>query len=390
MKTCPHCQQKNLPDAMPVCYNCGHRFRKIPGWIYLTVTAFFILCVLGLTGIISIPLILPRSTAPIPVETSLGPTSASLSPTASTGRDSAQVPTNPIAQVPASTGYPFAFASDKDGTFDIYVVESPTGPSRQLVRPAGYDAAIWPSFCGNQIAAELQDTRGSQPQWIYLLGPDSSNSYRWDGEEGASKLGVPRCSPNGKLIAYSAQLNSKWLMRISNVVGANRLVTLSDSTLTGYASWFQSSDDVLFMTYQRGTFRTDLMRGLDPNRITDVSPPSTRAGEPIDQSEFPAISPDGSRMAFVCEIAAENWLCLTDLTTGTTDALQPIVFTDTRWDKWNIVSAGTPAWSADGTWVYFSSADRGNFDIYRIHPDGRGRENITESWSSNEIMPTVR
>jgi Tol biopolymer transport system component len=49
------------------------------------------------------------------------------------------------------------------------------------------------------------------------------------------------------------------------------------------------------------------------------------------------------------------------------------------------------AWSADGLWIYFASAEDGDWDIYRIRPNGSGLENLTSDWgSSDEIMPALK
>jgi Tol biopolymer transport system component len=54
-----------------------------------------------------------------------------------------------------------------------------------------------------------------------------------------------------------------------------------------------------------------------------------------------------------------------------------------------IVSASA-AWSRDGKWIYFNSSPAGNWDIYRMHPDGSELQNLTADWPSDEIMPTAR
>jgi Tol biopolymer transport system component len=50
----------------------------------------------------------------------------------------------------------------------------------------------------------------------------------------------------------------------------------------------------------------------------------------------------------------------------------------------------TATWSADGQWIYYASANGGDWDIFRIHPDGSGMENLTSSWPSNEMMPALQ
>ena len=265
------------------------------------------------------------------------------------------------------------------------------GTWKKLDNPANYNVAIWPSFCGDKIATEVHDTTHAspQPQWIYLLDPVSGDTTRWNASGTPSDLGVPSCSPDGQYLAYSENKNSNWPMRIDSFPGGTPELTISNHHIVGYTSWFHNADDLVYMTYDAGNYRIMEMRGMDQNRTTNISPAKASNNEKITQWEFPAISPDGSQMAFLCEFGSEDWLCVTNLITGETDPLQKIEFVKTRWDQWQIISGGTPAWSSDSSWIYYSSADTGNWDIYRIHPDGSGKQNLTSNWSSNEIMPNA-
>jgi len=49
----------------------------------------------------------------------------------------------------------------------------------------------------------------------------------------------------------------------------------------------------------------------------------------------------------------------------------------------------TAMWSGDGLWIYFASAADGDWDIYRVRPDGSELQNLTAEWDSNELMPAL-
>jgi Tol biopolymer transport system component len=49
----------------------------------------------------------------------------------------------------------------------------------------------------------------------------------------------------------------------------------------------------------------------------------------------------------------------------------------------------TAMWSGDNQWIYFSSEDGGDWDIFRMRPDGSGLENLTQDWASNELTPAL-
>ena len=44
-----------------------------------------------------------------------------------------------------------------------------------------------------------------------------------------------------------------------------------------------------------------------------------------------------------------------------------------------MAGAVTPAWSTDGKWIAFASNHEGNYDIYRVRPDGSELTRITSS-----------
>jgi len=302
------------------------------------------------------------------------------------------IPYTPTNIQPPSQ-YSLAFSSDQNGAFEVYLMDPDSGASEKLNNPSGYNVALWPTFCNDRIAAELQDTSKIKTQWIYFLESSSSNDSRLNVSGNASALGVPRCSPDGSYIAYSS-LNSEsdWPMKINSLTLGNTQLTLSDYHIVGYASWFQNSRDMIYMVYQKQSknYRIIKMEALDSKRTNDISPLRIQNGSPITQSEFPAISPDGSQMAFVCTVGGNYWLCVKNFANGVTEALQRITYVTTHWDKQVIISAGTPAWSSDGSWIYFSSGNGGKWDIYRVHPDGSGGQNLTGNWPANEIMPATK
>jgi Tol biopolymer transport system component len=102
----------------------------------------------------------------------------------------------------------------------------------------------------------------------------------------------------------------------------------------------------------------------------------------------PALSPDGSQIVYSCE---SEWndrvLCISSISGGNKSILVKI-----KREKIGDVNVQpSSAWSVDGQWVYFASAQDGDWDIYRIRPDGSGLENLTDHWgSSNEIMPAIK
>jgi Tol biopolymer transport system component len=279
---------------------------------------------------------------------------------------------------PSVSNHPhLAFASDRDGSMHIYLMDTNNpGNYIPLPIPPGYNWSWWPSFCGDRIATEVQDTSPTKkPQWVYLLDPVNGTSERLNISEDADMLGVPRCSPDGKYIAYSIHQNNVWGMSIAELSGSQAIAIASLDAL-GYTSWPKTNYDFFFMDKSKN-FSIKKVANFPASGVTETQ-------EILSNAKYPAISPDGNSLAYACESVTK--LCVRNLRTNQTTPLAPLNYTKVG-DR---QMPATAMWSSDGRWIYYSSADSGKWDILRIHPDGSGLENITSSWSSNELAPALQ
>jgi serine/threonine protein kinase len=288
-----------------------------------------------------------------------------------------RTPTN-VPKTPTPTvvevmhGFDLAFASDRGGGFSIYLVNLQTENTVSLPRPSGYEVAWWPWFCGDQIATEVHDTNGSNPQWIYMLGLDGDTSTKWNPPGSPNHLGVPRCSTDAKYMAYSADESGSWKLYVADIAG-HQASLFDDNPLSGYVSW--SADNYDFLS----------MSKIDQFVIRKTEDMNSGSTKTIAQGKYPVLSPNGKYMAYICGTNLD--LCVKEFSTGKSTTLYSI-----KYERINDVRVpASPAWSADGEWIYFASADDGDWDIYRIRPDGDDIQNLTQNWdSSNELMPASR
>jgi len=108
---------------------------------------------------------------------------------------------------------------------------------------------------------------------------------------------------------------------------------------------------------------------------------------PCDREYFVRWSPDGKRLAYQRELALPNGGLTTAVFTLATDGTG-----ERRLTKSDLV-AGEPAYSPDGEWIVFSTHPLNVFEtssesqLYRIHPDGTGMEQLTRFANIRATQP---
>jgi Tol biopolymer transport system component/tRNA A-37 threonylcarbamoyl transferase component Bud32 len=233
----------------------------------------------------------------------------------------------------------------------------------------------------------------------------------------------PSFSPDGKTIAYASMASGNWDIYLQRVGGSNPINLTIDSKEDDTEPAFSPSGDSIAFRSERDGGGIFVMgaTGESARRITD--------------SGFnPAWSPDGKQLVFAEENIRDNpqyryttsALWTVNVATGEKkklfagDAVQPqwsphsdrIVY----WAKnsgqrhiWTIRPDGTdavpltndaaldwsPAWSADGKVIYFSSDRGGASDLWRIpvnEKSGRSTGNaeaVTKGGTAQRLHPTI-
>ncbi len=92
----------------------------------------------------------------------------------------------------------------------------------------------------------------------------------------------------------------------------------------------------------------------------------------------PALSPDGTKMAYFTTINRVFQIAVLDFESGESQQL-----TFSRWPKSNF----HPTWSPDGSRIAFSSEQDGDFDIYIMDANGKNVTNMTDNSSGDDGSP---
>jgi len=258
-----------------------------------------------------------------------------------------------------------AFSSDRDGAnHEIYVMDPDGSNQTRLTSNTLPDTNPAWSPDGTRIA--FVSSRDGNAE-IYVMSADGSNPTRLTNNSVGDTN--PTWSPDGSRIAFlsgQSGVNTIWIM---NADGSNAFQLLPNSLNANFPAWSPDGTRIAFSA--QGPIKPD----TPPSRpwmdmdifvveVDDVSN-ITRLTESIWNDDWPAWSPDSTRIAFKCDPSGVGWeICATGA-----DGSSLTRLTNTQIE----VMDYAPVWSPDGNYLIFLS-NRDNIgyggDIYRMDADG--------------------
>jgi Tol biopolymer transport system component len=223
--------------------------------------------------------------------------------------------------------------------------------------------------------------------------------------------GDPALSPDGSMVAYASDETGNDEIWVMDVASRNATRLTDDPASDRHPAWFPDGKTLAFASDRGGE-----------TEIWTVPFSGGRAQRLVVRGEDPAISPDGTRIAFstrdasgelrvaVAAVADPGAVkILTGPNDGVHDQRNPawspdgrrICYQDQR-DVWIVAAEGggaamlsdhvaaswQPAWSADGRFVYFSSNREGPMALWRIAAAGGAPERVTMG-TGPEVQPSV-
>ena len=278
------------------------------------------------------------------------------------------------ASTPAPTRTPtgprqtqIAFASDRDGDSEIYVMNGDGSNVRQIT---------------------FNTVDDDKPSW----------------------------SKDGRKLAFESNLDGDYDVYMVDADGSN-LINISDNNLDDWGpSWSPDGSQIAFHSNQAGSIEIFVMNadGSNQRRLTTNTVATDRS---------PSWSPDGSQIIYFSDVSGGREIYIIDVSSGDIRRLsdnsyydgQPdwslngtqVVFASTRSatnpdifimrvDGTNVTritddpaTDDDPVWSPDGRQIVFESTRGGSFDIWIMNADGTGLTQLTDDpardWSADWI-----
>jgi Tol biopolymer transport system component/4-amino-4-deoxy-L-arabinose transferase-like glycosyltransferase len=174
---------------------------------------------------------------------------------------------------------------------------------------------------------------------------------------GVAQDDQPAFSPNGRFIAFSSSRGGDWNIHLlDRTTGDVRRLT-RDPAHDSSPCWAPDGGAVYFMSERSGKkeiWRIRAAGGAAPEQLTGDG-----------DNDFPAVSPDGKRLAWT---QINKGLRIRDLSGGgeiTVAAPREVNY--------------APAWSPDGRFLAVSGRDWGSVDVYLVTADGTGTLLLTKN-----------
>ncbi|MDE0681315.1 MAG: DPP IV N-terminal domain-containing protein, partial [Candidatus Poribacteria bacterium] len=275
-----------------------------------------------------------------------------------------------------------SFASNSEGNFDIYVMDT-NGENLRLLtnHPADEKDLTWSP--DGRFFAYTSNRDGDFK--IYIMDTRTGEHRRFTNRD--EREWTPAWSPDGKWIAFVSDGDEEVLLGewgkfkiTSNIYKADingaHLVQLTDKGTNVGPAWSPDSQQIAFVSYHRGDERKGIyVMNADGRRLRRIDDKQVQVLDGIIQGEC-AWSPDGKQIAFSMVVPREDHMHLyvmdvdgknfRQLTQGT-----PILGNK---DGTRFPEIRQPAWSPNGKWIaYVYENAPGNADIYVIDAMGNGR-----------------
>ena len=179
-----------------------------------------------------------------------------------------------------------AFASDRDGNYEIYSSDAGGVTQTNLTQNAAGD--MFPAWSPNGMKIAFTSFRDNGDGEVYVMNADGSNPTRLTTSSGVDA--EPAWSPDGTKIAFRSTRNGNFEIYTMNADGSNQVNVTNNAADDRRPAWSPYGQKLAFDSSRNGKLEIYTINadGTAPTRLTNNT---------FDDSEA-AWSPDGTKIAF--------------------------------------------------------------------------------------------
>ena len=256
-----------------------------------------------------------------------------------------------------------AFASNRDGNTEIYVMDADGSNQRRLTNnPAtDHDPNISPD--GRRIVFQSNRDGGNRREEIYTMTADGSNVARLTNN--TAEEWNPAWSPDGRQIVFESQRDGNAEIYVMDADGANQRRLTNNGAHDNDATWSPDGRRIAFVSNRDGNQEIYVMNadGSNLTRLTNNTYSDT----------VPAWSLVGGKIAFSSDRDGNRNIYAMD-----EDGSNQTRLTNHSANEWRAT------WSPDGRWLAFKSErDRSDGEIYTMNADGADIRRLTNNAASD-------
>ena len=267
-----------------------------------------------------------------------------------------------------------AFASDRDGNLEIYVMGIDGGNLRRLTNnPDGDWDPSW-SPDGKRIAFMSGrdghvDGHGAPIPEIYVMDANGDNQKNLTNNPSADRS--PSWSPDGSRIAFMSDRDGGYDIYVMDADGSNQQNLSNHPFSDRNPSWSPDGAQIVFSARRDGHVENEAAITHEIYVMDADGENQRRLTDNRNNDWEPSWSPDGKRIAFMAD--RKGNIDKFDIYVMDADGGNQHNVTQHRaWD-------GSPSWSPGNERIVFHSKRDGNWEIYVMDADGGNLQNLTNN-----------